>query len=218
MELNWKDIERIIRENPDPGEIGKACPTPEELARLVEGKARRGARNKILKHVANCPDCAQIIKSLLSLSREIDILTGEPEVVPRPRFFLGRRLAITALATMVGITILAISITRFSKTYTLRGRTGGIELISPERGALLEAGRIQFEWKAVPEASRYFVEIFGGSLELVWRSESLYRPQAEMPEGTAAAIRKGETYFWRVTAVLASGREIFSKTAKFSIR
>jgi len=218
MELNWMDIERIIRDNPDPDEIGKACPTPEELALLAQQNVGRRARRRILRHVANCPYCAQILKSLLSLSREIDVLTGEPAATPRLHFFLGRRLVITALATIAGMTILAVSVARFSRPYALRGRTTGIELISPQRGALLGAGRIEFAWKAVPGASRYFVEIFGGSLELVWRSKPLYKPQAELPPGSAAAIRAGKTYFWRVTAVLAGGREVVSKTAKFSFR
>jgi len=218
MELNWKDVERIIRDNPDRAEIGKACPTPEDLVLLVEQKAGRRARKRILKHVSNCPDCARILRSLLALSREIDVLTGEPEAAPRPRFILSRRLAVTALAIMIGITILAVSVTRLSRSYALRGRTGGIELVSPKKGALLEAGRIEFEWKAVPGASRYFVEVFGGSLELLWRSEPLYRPHAELPAGSAAAIQNGGAYFWRVTTVLANGQEIVSKTAKFSIR
>jgi len=230
MKISWTEVERIIRDHPERAGAGHTCPKPEDLALLVEEEIGRRARKRIMKHVANCPDCSMIFKSLLSLSRAVDELTPKTEADRRPlpesmpdgtkpsRLIRSRRLAITAITAIAGITIIAVSITRFSKPYALRGRTGGIELIAPRTGALLETGQIGFKWKAVPAASRYFVEIFGGSLELVWRSEPLFGPQTELPVGSTAAVQRGGTYLWRVTAVLAGGREIVSKTAKFSIR
>lgn len=230
MKINWPDVEQIIRDNPDQAGSGETCPAPEDLALLAEQGAGRQARKKMMKHVANCPDCVRILKSLLALSRQVDELTAKPGIFPRPvlepisdrtkpaHSFLGRRLVIVTLASFVGLAIIAISVAKLPSPYALRGRARGIELIAPKTGALLEAGRIGFEWRAVPKASRYFVEIFGGSLELVWHSDPLYGPHAELPAGTAAAVQRGGTYFWRVTAVLADGQEIVSKAAKFSIR
>lgn len=230
MKISWAEVERIILDHPERAGARHTCPKPEDLALLVEEEIGRRARKRIMKHVANCPDCSMILKSLLSLSRTVDELVPKTEVDRRPlsesmpdgekpaRFMRSRRLAITAIASIAGIAIIAVSIARFSRPYTLRGRAGGIELIAPEKGALLEAGRIRFEWKAVPSASRYYVEVFGGSLELIWRSEPLIGSQAELPAEAAATVRRGGTYFWKVTAVLAGGREIVSKTAKFSLR
>lgn len=230
MKISWTDVERIIRDHPERAGARQTCPKPEDLALLVEEEVGRRARKRIMRHVANCHDCSMILKSLFSLSRTVDELIPKTEAGRRPlpesmpdgtkpaRFIRSRRLAITAIATIAGIAIIAVSITRFSRPYVLRGRTGGIELIAPKTGAFLESGRVEFEWKAVPAASRYYVEIFGGSLELIWRSEALNKPRAALPGGAVAAIESGGTYFWRVKAVLASGQEIVSKTAKFSIR
>ncbi len=183
-----------------------------------------------MKHVANCHDCSMILKSLLSLSRTVDELVPKTEVDRRPlpesmldgtkpaRLMRSRRLAITAIATIAGVAIIAVSVTKLSKPYALRGKTRGFELIAPRAGAMIDAGHIRFEWKAVAKASGYFVEIFDSSLELVWRSELLHEPQVELPARTVTAVQKGDTYFWRVTAVQAEGPQIVSKSTKFSIR
>jgi hypothetical protein len=230
MKISWTEVERIIRDHPERAGAKQTCPKPEDLALLVEEEIGRRARKRIMKHVANCHDCSMILKSLLSLSRTVDELVPKTEADRRllpasmpdgekpAGIMRSRRLAITAIASIAGIAIIAVTIARFSRPYALRGGTGRIELIAPEKGALLEAGRIRFEWKAVPGASRYYVEVFGGSLELIWRSEPLVGSPAELPAEAAATVRRGGKYFWKVTAVLTNGQEAVSKTAKFSIR
>lgn len=233
MRIDWDQVEGIIRDDLGgrKAEPGVGCPAPEDLVRLFEQGASRKARATMMEHVANCADCARILKSVIRLSGEVDRLTGTPETVQscppeplqkkgaRPRPPLGRRTAVLALAALAGLTIITVSVIKLSERPVVRGIRGlEIKLISPKKGASLAADDIKFVWEAVPKASRYFVELFGRSLEKVWRSGPLSAPMADLPADVRSTVQEGETYFWRVTAVLEDGQEIVSKLAEFSIR
>ena len=62
------------------------------------------------------------------------------------------------------------------------------------------------------------MELFNRSLEKVWRSGPISDAGTELPAEARGVILEGETYFWRVTAVLEDGKELISKLAEFSIR
>lgn len=213
-------------------EPGVGCPTPEDLVRLVIQGADRKARARIMDHVSNCADCALVLKSILRLSGEIDKLTGKAEAVQRcpqdevlgekerVRLFPGRRAAVAILAGIIGLTIITLSVIRISNRPVVRGTARPrIQLLSPKQGATYPAAEdIKFKWEAVPKAARYTVELFNRSLEKVWRSGPISNAGTELPAEARGVIFKGETYFWRVTAVLEDGAERISKLAEFSIR
>ena len=221
MKTDLAQIAEIYRagiEEKGPGP-GTACPAPEDLARLVTGEAGRKERRRILDHVAGCGDCAPLLKSLLRLSGEVDRLTGKAETRQGPKPLLSRRAALGALAGLVGLTVVTYSVIRLAERPVVRGTSGiQVRLISPKQGASLAAGDIELKWEAVPKASRYTVELFNRSLEKVWRSGPVTDAYLKLPEDARGVILGGETYFWRVTAVLEDGREIVSKLAEFSIR
>ncbi len=212
-------------------EGGVECPAPEDLVRLVTQGAGRKERASIMDHVSNCADCARVLKSLLRLSEEVDRLTGKAEVLQscpqdgvlgkkqpaRPLF--GRRAALVTLAGLVGLAILTFSVIKLSDRPVIRGTAGSqIRLISPKQGAALAARDVRFKWAAVPQAARYAVELFDKSLEKVWQSGPISDAGTELPADARGIVLEGETYFWRVTAVLEDGRELVSKLAEFSIR
>ncbi|HOW85206.1 MAG TPA: hypothetical protein P5119_08845 [Candidatus Aminicenantes bacterium] len=206
------------------------CPAPEGLVRLLERQAGRKERKMILDHVAGCVDCALLLKSALRLSGEIDRVLGRDgalRIAPRegaaagtggPRFLLGRRAAFGALAGALGLAIVTYSVIRLAEKPVVRGAAGPqVRLISPVKGASVPAGEIEFLWETVPQAARYSLEIFNGSLERLWRSGPLTEVRLPLPEDARGAIRPGESYFWRVTAVLKDGQELASKLAEFSV-
>lgn len=235
METNLDTIEEILRVSLAERKARPCggCPAPEDLVRFVEEGAGRKARARMMEHVADCPDCAQILQSVLRLSGEIDRLAGASEAGQsrptdvagkneerlRPRTFLGRRPAVAVLAGLIGLTIITFSVIRLSERSAVRGTIGPeIKLISPKKGDSLAVEDVRFVWEAVPKASCYLVELFGRSLEKVWRSDPLPDPRAELPSEAGESLHEGETYFWRVTAVLGDGQEMVSKLAEFSIR
>jgi hypothetical protein len=120
---------------------------------------------------------------------------------------------------MIGLTIITLSVIRISDRPVVRGTAKlRIRLLSPKQGASYFAEDIKFKWEAVPKAARYTVELFNKSLEKVWRSGPISNSGTELPAEARGVIFEGETYFWRVTAVLEDGQELVSKLAEFSIR
>lgn len=233
MKTNLTQIAEVYRAYLDERKVepGVGCPTPEDLARLVTQGADRKARARIMEHVSNCTDCALLLKSILRLSGEIDKLIGKAEAPQsRPqvevsskkehvRPIMGRRVAVAIMAGLIGLTIVTLSVIKLSVRPVVRGTAKlRIRLISPKQGASLAAEDIKFKWEAVPKAARYTVELFNRSLEKVWRSGPVSNAGIELPAEARGVIFKGETYFWRVTAVLEKGEELVSRLAEFSIR
>ena len=233
MKTNLAQVAEVYRayRSERKAEAGVECPTPEDLVRLVTQGAGRKERAGIMEHVSNCADCARVLKSILRLSGEVDRLTGKAEALQacpqdeaagkREHFrpFLGRRAALATMAGLIGLAILTLSVIKLSERPVIRG-TGGspIRLISPKQGASLAAKDVKFKWAAVPQAARYTVELFDKSLEKVWQSGPISDAGTELPAEARGVIPEGETYFWRVTAVLEDGQERVSKLAEFSIR
>jgi hypothetical protein len=212
-------------------EPGVGCPTPEDLVQFATQGVNRKARARIMEHVSNCADCALVLQSILRLSGEIDKLTGKAEAVQRcpqdevsekkerVRLFPGRRAAVAILAGMIGLTIITLSVIRISDRPVVRGTARPrIQLLSPKQAATYPVEDIKFKWEAVPKAARYTVELFNRSLEKVWRSGPVSNAGTELPVEARGVIFEGETYFWRVTAVLEDGTELTSRLAEFSVR
>jgi len=234
MTIDWTQVEAIIRDDrgKDVTGPGGGCPRPEDLAQLVERRMGRKARARMMGHVANCPECARILKSLLRLSSEVDRLTGVPQAATscppdlirdkedlKSRSLLGRRFALATVVSLVALAVVTVSVIRLSDRSVVRGAAGSaIKLITPKKGASIAARDITFRWEPVPKASSYYVEIFGRSLEKVWRSGPLAEPQFELPAEAREGLQAGGAYFWRVTAVREDAQDVVSKLAEFTIR
>jgi len=212
------EVYRAYLEEKKP-EKGSECPSPEDLVRVVTEEAGRKERARILDHVAGCGECAPLLKSLLRLSGEVDRLTGKAGLRQGPKPLLSRRAALWALAGLIGLTVVSYSVIRLAERPVVRGTSViQVRLISPKQGAALIAGDIELGWEAVPKASRYTVELFDASLEKIWRSGSLTGTKLKLPEDARGIVLKGETYFWKVLAVLEDGQEFASKLAEFSVQ
>lgn len=198
---------------------GAECPPPDDLVRLVTGEAGRKERRRTLDHVAGCGECAQILKSLLRLSDEVDRIIGKPEPRRKPKLIPGRRAALAALAGLAGLLVVTYAVIRLTERPVVRGTTGAeVRLVSPKTGAALAGADIELRWEAVPRTAGYRVELFDRSLAKLWGSAALTEVRLRLPAEARATLHEGETYFWRVTATLDDDQELQSKLAEFSIR
>ncbi|MEN6559939.1 MAG: hypothetical protein ABFD52_04095 [Acidobacteriota bacterium] len=206
-------------------EPGAGCPAPDDLVRLVTDEARRKERSRLLDHVAGCRDCALLVRSALRLSAELDgILADAPARRTRfagegARLSVGRRAAVAALAGLAGLAIVTYSVIRLTERPVIRGVSETqVRLIVPKNEASVAAGEIEFKWEPAPRAVRYVVEIFDQSLQKTWQSDPVTETRLKLPEEARDAVPAGQTYFWRVTAVLEDGQELASKLSEFSVR
>ena len=198
---------------------GAECPPPDDLVRLVTREAGRKERRRTLDHIAGCGECAQILKSLLRLSDEVDRIIGKPEPLRKPKLIPGRRTALAALAGLAGLLVVTYAVIRLTERPAVRGTTGvEVRLVSPKTGAALAGADIELRWEAVPKAAGYRVELFDKSLAKLWGSAALTEVRLRLPAEARATLREGETYFWRVTATLDDDQKLQSKLAEFSIR
>jgi hypothetical protein len=198
---------------------GAECPPSDDLVRLVTREAGRKERRRTLDHVAGCGECAQILRSLLRLSDEVDRITGKAEPRKKPMLIRGRRAALAALAGLAGLLVVTYAVIRLTERPVVRGTTGvEVRLVSPKAGAALAGADIELRWEAVPKAAGYRVELFDRSLAKLWGSAALTEVRLRLPAEARATLHEGETYFWRVTATLDDGQELQSKLAEFSIR
>lgn len=213
------------------GGSGSPCPNPEFLVRCATAEGSRGERRATLRHVSECADCGRLLKDLLDISAEIDRLTAETGAPARPpRGFeaaKGRRSvwtrslprpAIAALVTLFGLAVITFSIIKLAERPAARGGPqGGPQLVSPAASAVVLPGEVLFEWKSLPGARSYTVELFDKTLELLWRSEPMKENRAGLPKAAGLRIARGEPFFWRVTAVLENDVEVSSGLAEFSL-
>jgi hypothetical protein len=210
MRIDWAQTETILR---DEAASRKArptgeCPRPEDLAAFVEGKTGRKARAKTLEHLANCGDCAKIVRSLLHLAGEVDRLTGEPgapqgysadqlqrgEGTTKPP--LRWRMALGTLALLAGLAIVSVFVIRLSERPVIRGTSGvEIKLTNPQRGEAIASRAITYTWEAVPQSSRYVVDLFGPSLEKIFSSEPVITPSFDLPADVGQTLVAGQAYF-----------------------
>jgi ABC-type sugar transport system permease subunit len=208
-----------------------ACPELERLVQCTMLEGYKKERAEVIAHAVNCADCAQGLKCMLDISEEIDKLAERADAFRKHRHNhesrekkaiwsrVSRNTVAAILTVLLGITVIAFSILKLTDHSKIRGRLNTqILLFSPVAKASLPIDEIRFRWETLPNAKYFTVELFDKSLELVWRSGPLGENKASLPAAAGREIIQGETYYWRVTAVLDDDMERKSRLAEFSIK
>jgi hypothetical protein len=230
MKTNLAHLSRIYQDCAKGGADGAPCVDPERLARCAMGDMSRRERDEIVGHAADCSACAAALKRLLSLSAEADRAAADLGAVlgrrkaerARARAAFWRRPAFVPVAAVsAGLLLFATSILFVPGFMGRSGTRGadeaGVALVSPV-GAKVSAGNgVVLKWEGVAGAAFYTVEVFDGSMSLLWRSGRTAGAEARLPVETVRKMAPGETYYWRVTALAENRRETRSKLAEFSV-
>lgn len=217
------------------------CPPPERILQLLRSRCSDSEAMEIVDHISRCRFCFSEFGFVL------DVLRQEKEFVRElenrqatggksgPRKGLRRKILewrpgwrrplprltwqgafVLAGVVLAGFIIGKYAVFRPSEEY--RGpSTAGVELLEPV-GNDVSAGGLLFHWKKTPGAESYTLALFDEALERVWQSGGLTEESVVLPPELAAALAKGRTYFWEVTAHLAHGQETSSPMERFTLK
>jgi hypothetical protein len=232
MKTNLENLSRIYQEHLRGRGLApaRACPPPERLVQCVMGEMPAEERQEVVRHAADCAACAASLKHVLALSEETDRAAAGLEAAWETR--KGERLpdkkaiwrqpvvkpAVAALAGVLLIAILVVSVSRLAERPATRGGTGArIALVFPVKAEAPRDG-LEFKWQGMSAASSYTVEIFDKSFRLIWRSERVAGTEARPPADVLGRLTAGETYYWSVAAATDDLREVRSGLAAFSVK
>jgi hypothetical protein len=192
----------------------------------------RRERDEIVGHAADCSACAAALKSLLALSAEADRAAAgleahsgrrkaERETSRARAAFWKRPVFIPAAAISAGLLLFAASILLVpgfvGRSGTRGAANGGVVLVSPVEERVQTGDGVVFKWEGPAGAASYAIEVFDGSMSLLWRSGRLAGTEAGLPVEVVQKMASGETYYWRVAALTEDRRETLSKLAEFSV-
>ena len=189
------------------------------------------------QHVAECPRCQSLWLSYQSfmtadvsgatnieaaraalaetIHRKADSVTtprASRMATRRPWYVWLRPGLIAAMASL--LTILAISVWRGggSDEPVLRGNDAvAWSLQSPQ----LSGGSIVFEWKPMPDADAYDVQIFDDALNEVYTTGAVTTTSATVPREALPSVASGQSVTWRVCAL--RGGDIVSTSPPASL-
>ena len=229
MKTNLAHLSRVYQDFAESGAGGETCIDPERLARCALGEVSRRERDEIVGHAADCPACAAALKRLLSLSAEAERAAADLGAFAgrrqaeraRAREFWRRPIFVPAAAAAAGILLLTASILLVPGFWGRSGTRGaakaGLVLVSPVEERVSTGGVVVFKWEALAGAASYSIEVFDGSMSLLWRSARTAGTEVGLPGEAARKLTAGETYYWRVTALTEDFRETKSRLTEFSV-
>jgi len=218
---------------------GRACPKTRTLASVFVPGAGYDEKNRVLDHVAVCPDCAREFRALAELWRHRATIPANltlPDVKGLARYQLrglkaGRRHrglfgALTAPripSLVAGAALLIVCVVTYSLWKGGRpveadrvASPGGVALLSPKGGELLKPA-ILFRWSAVEDAAGYTLEVLDSALLPVLTYPHLSETRCEPSAEDIQKLEAGRTYFWKVTADLGDLRRVESRIERFRV-
>lgn len=179
-----------------------SCPLPEAIQALVERTAPEAERLATLDHVMQCESCRT----------EFELLRALREAQPVSR---SSRMPKPWLAAAAAVAIIATSILMWRAVDSPDPvmRTGGeaVPIVQPV-GIVDAADARAFVWNAVPEATRYTVELFAG--DSVRYTAEVRDTALVLPDSVRLA--PGEHGWW-VRARYADGAERTSRFQRFTV-
>lgn len=179
------------------------CPAPEAIQALVERTAPESDRLTTLDHVMQCAPCRA----------EFELLRVLRQAAPRARrFALPPQWLAAAAAVVLVVTSTIVWRMSDASDPVIRAGRDGVPLIAPAGVVTAEEARTLI-WNAVPEATRYAVEVFAG--DSVRYATEVRDTTLTLPDSVSLA--PGEHGWW-VRARYADGAERISRFQRFTVR
>jgi hypothetical protein len=218
---------------------GGPCPKARTLASVFVAGTGADEKNRVLDHVAVCPECAREFRALTQLWRQrgtipADLALSDLEGFARfqirglkagrrHRGFFGALTAQKIPSLVAGATLLIVCVAAYSLWKGGRPfeadrvvSPGGVALLSPRGGEILRPSFL-FRWSAVEDAAGYTLEVLDSALLPVLTYPHLSETRCAPPAEDLVKLESGRTYFWKVTADLGDLRRVESRIERFQV-
>jgi hypothetical protein len=207
----------------------KACPDPEVLMQIATPGTKARNRKAILDHIGGCPDCSSELRLILDICREGEVLSSRLAPTRKSRSLIGSRsswpslpstfvrFAFAFLGAAVTIISLYVLVHPPPKPDEMRSGRPSIGLNAPI-GDLSSSAPLLFEWKSLPGADHYILELYDEELLPVWTSEELAETRFLLPGDVARRLSTDRPYYWLVTAYSGMEKIADSDLVHFVLR
>lgn len=213
MKVKSDDLKRLYQESikQKTSADRKDCPSPEYLTNIIIPSAHFKNRRKLVDHISECSHCSGELRYILDAYEKGEVLSDRLTLDRQNSFFgavrsllLGEPASLFIYSfALLGIVIMAVSITlivqQADTRIELRSPSRSFELRSPI-GDIWSSRPLLFEWKGLPEADSYHMELFDEELLPVWSSPELRDCRILLPEDVACLLLPEKAYYWMVTA------------------
>lgn len=224
MEMNDSELRWFYRSYVS-GKVRAArgkCPPVGGLRKAFEAATSRAAKNEVVAHISDCPDCAmefEFMRQGQTMEKEI---AAQVRVLARlrhpPILFLPQPLRSYAIGMLIVAAMITAVVLHERDGVREEGRSRSItipESLSPA-GHVATPSPLIFRWKPVIGAVSYVVEVYDESLQPVWESPPVSTTAASLPDPIRETLSGDKNYYWLVQAFDAEGKIGESRFEEFS--
>jgi anti-sigma factor RsiW len=193
-----------------------AHPTDEHVAGYLDGVLPSSERAPLEAHLAGCEYCRARLALAVNALRESS----------RARSFrAGRRIAVVGLAAaaaLAGVLLLSRSAMRPGpppaeiRAPEPEAGTPPLLVVEPVPGSTVSKAALRFVWKGIGADVLYQVTVSAADGRTLWSTRSA--DTLAVPTGALRReLQPGQSYFWRVDALLANLRSVTSGDRRFEV-
>lgn len=221
---------------PTPG-----CPDEHELAAFVDGGLPGESSKKITAHLADCEYCMAQVGALTRLNHtaseqvasELALARAKKlgKSIKRPAFRNASRWAcaavvVLALSLLIKTTSMAPEVSNQAlpdsvpqvvdprQSRNLNADVLRPKILAPDNGAIVDPGKLVFNWSEVPGSLHYDVRVVTEDGDLVWRTR-VADTELKLPD--TLPLEPNSEYFFRVDAYLATAKSLHSEHLLFTV-
>jgi hypothetical protein len=146
---------------------------------------------------------AGLREDVKSLERKSSIRNGLPNPASPSRSFL-RRWAWAGLgsAAILIVLLLVVPVRRSPHDHALtyRGiRQFQFHEVYPPLGSIVRRADLHFGWKAPLPGGSFILELFGPTMDLLWRSPASKETETRIPDHILRLMKEDHVYFWSIS-------------------
>ncbi|MDP2930854.1 MAG: hypothetical protein Q8N56_04635 [bacterium] len=211
------------------------CPSPALLNKCFSSYEKNNANTNIIDHITECASCFQVFAFLLELQRgtasiyeelKIWMDTNSPnQLIKKDSLGLSflPKLFRSYMVLFIGIILFSTSLFLLLDKYPQASLNKNpvrennrliIKIIEPINSHIKKTN-LRFKWNPNQQIEYYILEIFDGSLALIWESPRLIESHISISPRLIDNWQSNKTYLWIVTGYTKTGYVIESPLCEF---